>query len=120
MLKFDFKFGLAVLEIGYIHANFGKFGCIISLKNKRLACFYGHPVQYVRNVCPIFFFLQKMQNLFYFRIKKEKLRKVSDISRKLYVVEVDRENVNSAKLQSLYMIEKNAYQIRNQLPKILF
>ena len=27
-----------------LYANFGKFGCIISLKNKRLACFFGHPV----------------------------------------------------------------------------
>ena len=29
-----------------VHANFGKFGCIISLKNNQLACFFGHPVDW--------------------------------------------------------------------------
>ena len=27
-----------------LYANFGKFGCIISLENNQLACFFGHPV----------------------------------------------------------------------------
>ena len=27
-----------------LYVNFGKFGCIISLKNNQLACFFGHPV----------------------------------------------------------------------------
>ena len=27
-----------------LYANFGKFGCIISLKNNKLACFFGHPL----------------------------------------------------------------------------
>ena len=28
-----------------LYANFGQFGCIISLKNNQLACFFGHPVE---------------------------------------------------------------------------
>ena len=48
--------GMGIAQIGLqirtrrprirLYANFGKFGCIISLKNKRLACFFGHPVHF--------------------------------------------------------------------------
>ena len=46
--------GIGIVQIGLqirtgrprirLYANFGKFGCIISLKNNQLVCFFGHPV----------------------------------------------------------------------------
>ena len=45
--------GVGIVKIGHqirtrcswirIHANFSKFGCIISHKDNQLACFFGHP-----------------------------------------------------------------------------
>ena len=46
--------GIEIVKIGLqirtrrprirLYATFGKFGCIMSLKNNQLACFFGHPL----------------------------------------------------------------------------